>query len=101
MAHDCTQDCVPREVFALYQELHTKQHEAAAESMKLGLAVINERLEAMNEFRAQLDRQTGTFVTKDEVALRRENDSSTVRYIIFTLLGLGLTAFGMYLAFGR
>jgi hypothetical protein len=46
------------------QELRENE---ARRNIELASARVDDRLEAMNEFRAQLDRQAGTFVTRSEV----------------------------------
>ena len=65
---------------------HQQQHDEQRQAVNLAAGLMNERLATMNEFRAQLDRQTALFVTRDQLAIildartvGHDKDFATVR----------------------
>ncbi len=61
---------------------------------------IDRRLESMNEFRQQLNRQSGTFITKETFDAKFTTIEKDKRYtlaVVISLLSLALTALGLIL----
>lgn len=58
-------------------QMHTEAHEKEHALMRLALekaeSDLNRRLEAMNEFRSQLTRESATFATKDDIEQRLDS----------------------------
>lgn len=69
--------CIPlRDYFERLLEEHEARHILINEAMELARSTFLVRLESMNEFRAQLDRQQGNFVTREYLeALRQANEN--------------------------
>ena len=57
---------VPQDLFDEYRRGHAREHELERQALLKAEATMNLRLEGMNEFRAQLNQQQGTFVTRTE-----------------------------------
>jgi hypothetical protein len=55
------------EVKDLHWTEHRETHAQQAEAIRLAYAGMDKRLDAMNEFRAQISDMTGTFATKESV----------------------------------
>jgi len=53
-------------LMAQYKEAHTRIHELEAAGVERAREAIEIRLEGMNEFRAQILTERGTFLTKDK-----------------------------------
>ena len=52
---------------AQYWAAHAREHELLQQAIDRDRLVMNTRLEGMNEFRAQLDKQQSTFITRTEI----------------------------------
>ena len=66
-------------------KLTDERFAAAREALRVALAALEKRLDQMNEFRAQLDKQAATFVTRelvDSMMAGMETDIGNVRRIV-------------------
>lgn len=77
-------------------DLHVRYQKEAVDKAALEL---RERLHAMNEFREQLKDEASRFVTRDEVRLKFENMSATIRWSVGVIASVVGGAIGSLVAY--
>lgn len=70
------------------REYFDAKFEALEKSIELSRASMEKRLEGMNEFREQLNKQAGTFITKTELDLTLQNIIKDKRSDIALLISI-------------
>jgi hypothetical protein len=82
-------------------EAHDEVHKLLKEAVDAAVATLNARLETMNEFRAQIAQERGSYITRDIYELRHEELKTKVNTFEqyranmdgrLWMLGAGLTA---------
>lgn len=60
-----TEVALVKQEITLYKESQDREQSLIKEALNKSESSMDHRLEAMNEFRSQLDRQAGTFITRE------------------------------------
>lgn len=87
-----------RDYFERLLAEHHRQHAHEKVALDLALDATNARLASMNEFRAQAEDRTATYLTRVEFDAYRDGTEQRQRWIVTTLLAVVALAASVIIA---